>query len=165
MASKKLIPITNQTKTILGRTYYKAGTPIEWNMELWVDSRYIANRGKSLPLNGEITFFELVPGRKRGIYYLNERRNYKTIFMSVPLIDKLHEILPCRPEILILSTKIFNSLALVGAGEGPAPGIYIVAKKPTDMLHKTVVVTAGGVECEPSKIDRKIYFVPRLPGS
>ncbi len=163
MASKNLLTITTESQNILGHTYYKADMPPEWKMTLWVDSRYIANRGKHIPLNGEISYFQLVPGHKKGVYFLNERRNYKTIFLSSPFIEKLYDILPCQPEILIISTKIFNSLALILNKERPAPGIYIIAKKPTDMLHKTMIVTAGGIECEPKKLDRRIYFVPRLP--
>jgi hypothetical protein len=152
-----------QSRTILENTFYKAETPPEWNTNIWVSRQYIVNRGKILPTNGEITYFELMPDPSLNNHFLLiPRRNYKVIFISHPGIDKIYDIIECHPELLIISTKIFNSIALIGQKEGRHPGIYIVAKNPKDHIHKTLVITTGN-ECKAHKIDSKIYFTPRLP--
>jgi len=167
-----MIPInTSKRKTIAGETFYLAEIPPTKGVKaLWVSWKLVDRRSPFLPDFGEITGFQITPVSEKLEYYINYRRNYKIIFYPFEdikeLLPKFAEELGCDSIThLVISTKIYNSVIF----SQDAQKIYIVGRRPKDLIHKTVILLLGDANCQYSiekykeTLDAHISFVIDTP--
>ena len=167
-----MIPInTSISKNVAGETFYLAEIPPTRGVKkLWVSWKMVDKRAPFLPDFGEIASFQISPVSEKLEYYIHYRRNYKIVIYP---FEDIKELLPAFVKELgcdsithlIISTKIYNSIIF----SEDTQKIYIVGRRPKDLIHKTVILLLGDAKCEYSPeqykeaLDNHISFVIDTP--